>query len=1328
MNILKKIKDYIGGSDVPRRRTQFLLIFIFLILAAGIIFAGYLYYINFERNHLVAIKNELISITKLKTGEIVQWRKERIGDGSVFSHNLNFSIRLKNLIEKPYDDDAKIKLMTWLIKVHSAYQYDRLFIYDITGKELISFPVKKEAISPYIKRDISKIFKDGKVEFLDFHRDSPGQPIHLSVIVPIYDEVKNNEPLGVLLLRINPENYLYPLIKNWPVPSETAETLLVRREGNEVVFLNDLRFRKDAALSLRVPITHQNLPAARAAIGKQGVFSGQDYRGISVLSIMQHIPNSPWYFITKIDTDEVYGPIHARLWAVIFFIFALLGGAGGLLGFIWHQQTTSFYKEKIKAAEAVKESEARYRLLADHMSDTVWLMDLNLKTIYASPSVKKFRGYTPDEIKELPLEKHLTTESFERGMAIFQKEMEKIRKNPSYSFIKTLELEFYRKDGSTVWSENKFSLIRDENGKPISILGEGRDITERRHSEEALRYSEEKFRKAFFTSPDAIALTRINDGVYLSINEGFTQITGYTEEEVVGRSSLELNIWKNPEDRKKIVKTLLSGNDVRDFESTFITKRGEIRGMLSAAILELRNEKLILTITRDISERKIVEEKIKTSERFLNSIIDQSPYPMWISDNKGTLTRINKACLDLLQIKEDEVVGKYNIFHDNIVKEQGYISLIRKVFNKGETVNFELIYDSSELQSLDLEKTISVILDVTIFPIRDAAGEIKNAVIQHRDITQRKAAEVALRESEERVRAKLDAILSPEGDIGELELADIIDVPAIQKIMDDFYRLTHIGVGIINIKGDVLVGTGWQDICTKYHRINPETCRYCIESDTILSKGVEQGTYKMYKCKNKVWDIATPITVGGKHLGNLFLGQFLFDDDSLDEEFFRAQAKQYGFDEKEYIAAYKSMPRWSHETVDAVMNFYMKFADMFSKLSYSNIKLTRTLTERDRFMISLQESEERYRSLVEHAPDAIFVNFEGRVGLVNEACLNLFGAEKPEEILGKSPFELFHPDFHELIRERIRFMEKKGEPSPPTEEKIIRLDGTVVDVEVSASPFSWGGTNAIHIILRDITDRKIAEAELNKLYAEMEQRVIDRTAQLEAANKELEAFSYSVSHDLRAPLRHMSGFVDLLEKRFSELLPEKGRHYINNIADSTRQMGMLIDDLLAFSRSGRAEIRQEDLDMNIILKDVIDHLKHDTDNRKIEWIIPVLPESYGDQSMLKLVWTNLLTNALKFTRKRKQARIEIGAEEKKEEIVYFVRDNGVGFDMRYANKLFGVFQRLHSTEDFEGTGVGLANVRRIVARHGGQTWAKAKLRKGAAFYFSMPKRKEKNND
>ncbi|NLD91429.1 MAG: HAMP domain-containing protein [Fibrobacter sp.] len=244
---------------------------------------------------------------------------------------------------------------------------------------------------------------------------------------------------------------------------------------------------------------------------------------------------------------------------------------------------------------------------------------------------------------------------------------------------------------------------------------------------------------------------------------------------------------------------------------------------------------------------------------------------------------------------------------------------------------------------------------------------------------------------------------------------------------------------------------------------------------------------------------------------------------------------------------------------------------------------------------------------------------------------------------------------------------------------------------------------------------------MRRMNEELEKRVAERTENLTLINKELESFSYSVSHDLRAPLRHINGFIKLLESQDTGTLNEKGKHYLQVISESAEKMGLLIDQLLQLSRTGRQELNKTQVSMNRLVRDVINGLSSETSNRSITWAIDDLPETCADPSMLNAVLTNLIGNALKFTRNLENTRIHIGsfAGEKRNETVYFVKDNGVGFDMKYLDKLFGVFQRLHSASEFEGTGIGLANVQRIINRHGGTVWAEGEIGHGASFYFSL---------
>jgi len=232
-----------------------------------------------------------------------------------------------------------------------------------------------------------------------------------------------------------------------------------------------------------------------------------------------------------------------------------------------------------------------------------------------------------------------------------------------------------------------------------------------------------------------------------------------------------------------------------------------------------------------------------------------------------------------------------------------------------------------------------------------------------------------------------------------------------------------------------------------------------------------------------------------------------------------------------------------------------------------------------------------------------------------------------------------------------------------------------------------------------------------------------RTAQLEAANRDLESFSYSVSHDLRAPLRAIDGFSRILLSDHAEGLDAEGQRFLGIIRANTQQMGQLIDDLLAFSQLGRRALKVADLDVGTLVQDVVQELQDTLGDRPVQWDLKPLPAARADRALMHQVWDNLLGNALKFTRPRESAVIEVGCRSDGDEDIYYVKDNGVGFDMQYAHKLFGVFQRLHRYEEFEGTGVGLALVQRIVQRHGGRVWAEGQVARGATFYFSLPRRR-----
>ena len=300
----------------------------------------------------------------------------------------------------------------------------------------------------------------------------------------------------------------------------------------------------------------------------------------------------------------------------------------------------------------------------------------------------------------------------------------------------------------------------------------------------------------------------------------------------------------------------------------------------------------------------------------------------------------------------------------------------------------------------------------------------------------------------------------------------------------------------------------------------------------------------------------------------------------------------------------------------------------------------------------------------------------------------------------------------------------RGEREYAPEFRIVRTDGSIRFIKADSQTFKGRDGKPLRMIGTniDITERKRAEEEIRKLNQELEMRVVERTAELAAANKELETFSYSVSHDLRAPLRHIDGFLGLLKGRIESALDDESRRYMTTISDAALRMAALIDDLLSFSRTGRFEMNKSQVDLGALVREVIEEFEPEALGRVIDWRIATLPVVTGDRAMLRVALVNLISNALKFTRPRARAEVEIGWQANEAgEIIVFVRDNGVGFDMQYVDKLFGVFQRLHGVHEFDGTGIGLANVRRIISRHGGRTWAEGKVDGGATFYFSLPR-------
>ena len=394
---------------------------------------------------------------------------------------------------------------------------------------------------------------------------------------------------------------------------------------------------------------------------------------------------------------------------------------------------------------------------------------------------------------------------------------------------------------------------------------------------------------------------------------------------------------------------------------------------------------------------------------------------------------------------------------------------------------------------------------------------------------------------------------------------------------------------------------------------------------------------------------------------------------------------------------------------------FASFASLITWFATTRRRVEEDLRQtRDKLKLEVEERS----SLLDLTHDSIFVrDMNAIITYWNRGAEEFYGWTQ-QEAIGKRPSDLlrtvFPKPFEEIWKELLQTDRWEGE--------LTHTKANGVEVIVASRWSLWRDDERRPVAIletgNDITARKSWEEEMQALNHELAKR----SSALEASNKELEAFAYSISHDLRAPLRHTAGFAELLRKSAAASLDEKSQRYLTMILEAAKRMGSLIDDLLAFSRISRAEAHYSAVSLQQLVQEAMAEVSQDVTDRKIAWKINPLPEWYGDRPMLRLALINLISNAVKFSRTRPHAKIEVGCtEHENNHVVLFVRDNGVGFDMKYSNKLFGVFQRLHPQEDFEGTGIGLATVQRIVHRHGGRVWAEGTVGGGATFYFSLSK-------
>jgi PAS domain S-box-containing protein len=804
-------------------------------------------------------------------------------------------------------------------------------------------------------------------------------------------------------------------------------------------------------------------------------------------------------------------------------------------------------------------------------------------------------------------------------------------------------------------------------------------------SNAALRENDGLFTKAFRLSPDCLVIVRVADRTVVQANEAVCRLWGSTPEEIVGKPTRDYTHWVSESERLAFMRTLDEKGECLNYETTLRLRDGLlVEFNLSARLITLNGEPCLLSVMRDISDRKQRE----AAQVRLAAIVNSSDDAIISKTLEGIITTWNPGAEKIFGYTAAEAVGQPMLMlfpPERLDEEAGILARI----GRGESVEH---FDTVRVRKNGRRINVSVSLS----PMVNREGKIIGASKIVRDISERIEAVRALRESERRLRGILDTmfvfvgLIDLDGVIAEvnrapLEIAGLRREDVLGRKVADSFWFSH-SLDVQERVGRALARAAEGEIVREDYLIRIAGGGF-ITIDTIFGPlRNEEGRITQL--------VGSAVDVTQRNHAETELREL------------NAELEQRVSNRTAQVAAANDELRHSRAKIESLFEslpgHYLVLTPDLKIVSVSDAYLKATMTTREGIL---------GRGLFEVFPDN--PDDPAATGVSNlRASLNRLRQTGEADTMAIQRYDARRPDgsFEE------RYWSPINSPVFGADREIEFIIHRVEDVtEFVRKKAQPSGGAAEHLLTR----MEQMEAEIYQ----SAQKVQAANAQLELANKELEAFSYSVSHDLRAPLRAMDGFCRIVMEDYGPLLPPEGRRFLKNIGVGAQQMGTLIDDLLTFSRLSRLPLTKREVSVARLVKDALDDLADQRADRPIEINVGELPACLGDPALLKQVWINLISNALKYSRKRNPAIVEIGCERQKDEDVYFVRDNGAGFDMRYADKLFGVFQRLHRAEDYEGTGVGLAIVQRVIHRHGGHVWAEAIVDHGATFYFTLEAKK-----
>jgi two-component system cell cycle sensor histidine kinase/response regulator CckA len=1096
------MKNEAGRDAVPRH-----LIFVFLLFVIGISGAGYLYYEAQKRDIKKDREADLSAIADLKVHQIADWRRERIADAEVIFENPMVARGLQPFIEGPPPTaESKKATITWMQSLRTRYTYKQIYLLDRNGNVRFSLDFEKPHVIKQTLALAGQAMRAKKVIMSDLQRDEKTHEIYLELFVPLLiSQGRDTFCFGLLLARIDPYRILYPLIQTWPSASRTSETFLVRREGDDVLFLNELRHAKSPALSFRLPLSQQGLPAALALQGKEGIVEGPDYRGVPVLAALRGVPDSPWFLVAKVDLDEVYGPLHGRGFLVIMLVLILIALTGGIVFVLLREQRLRYYQNQYQVELERRALIEHYEHLTKHANDIILLIDETGKIVEVNDRAIAAYGYTREELIGRDL-RTLRSPSVEPSVETWMRQVQE-RNGMVYESLHV------RKDGSEIPVEVSSRLFEVDGKKFYQSFV--RDITERKQQEREIR----TLAQAVRSTSECVIISDLEDNI-LFVNDAFARTYGYGRKELLGKNVLIIRSENNPPDLVEQIRpaTLRGG-----WQGELLNRKKdgtEFPIFLSTSVVHDENGKpfALVGVAQDITERKRAEEALRDSEWKLKEAQRLGRIGHWEFDVQTGRIRWSDMVFEIYE--RDPKLGPPTEEEEAEYYSPEDAERLRSCAQ--QTIETGLPYQIDVRLKLPDGRIKDVV--ATGAPVRDSLGRVTRLLGTVQDITERKRAEQALRESEERYRRLVETApdviysLSEDGTITTLN-------PAFEKI------------------------TGWsRDECLGkpfMPFVHPDDLPRAVETFQRVLRGETPASYEL-RILSKSGEylvgefISTPQMRDGKVIGELGIARdvtqrkraeealresekkyrdlingmndtvWVIDFDTTILDVNNAAARVLGYTREELLSMKipdidrtlapeqvqnlaRNMPKDKiqiFETCHTTKDGRKLPVEVSSSLvSYGGktaiLSIARDITDRKRAEAELRKEKAFMDALMDNIPDSIyFKDRECRMVRINRKMMQSLKLDEVSQAIGKTDVELFGEEFGRTTLASDQHLLASGEP----------IIGQVESRQLEDGQINW--TSTTKVPLRDETGQIVGlvgiTREINELMRVQEEREHER--------------------------------------------------------------------------------------------------------------------------------------------------------------------------------------------------------------------------------------------